>query len=79
MGDDNVKKYEARCWKCKSIGHYERPEDAANAETQHQINNHPVQLQGNTGNASTAGWKTEKYGVTGKLKRNKDEPKKKGK
>lgn len=79
MSDQDDGKTPALCWKCGPLGRYKEPQDAANAELLHQQVKHPVQLQGKTGNASTAGWKTVKYDRHGKAKPGKDEPKKKGK
>lgn len=71
--DDNTGDYRASCCYCGSLGNYTSNRDAANAELHHQLNKHPVQLQGATGNASSknAGFKTERYGITGKLKKEK--------
>lgn len=51
---DDTGEYRATCCYCGSLGNYTSNRDAANAELQHQLNKHPVQLQGATGNGSTA-------------------------
>lgn len=65
--DSSEGQYRASCYACGSLGNYTSNRDAANAEMQHQLSKHPVQLQGNTGNASTA--KSGKDGKPAKLTR----------
>jgi len=53
MTDDNTKTYRAWCATChNNFGNYSRPQDAANAELQHQIAAHPAQLSPAPGTAA---------------------------
>ena len=71
QSDHDSDSYRATCCYCGSLGNYGSNRDAANAELQHQLNKHPVQLQGATGNASTAKATGKGAKLTRDQKRNK--------
>lgn len=71
MSEDDGKT-QASCWQCGSLGRYDNPQDAANAELAHQQSKHPVKLsvqaQAKANKGGSAG-SVQRYTVRGKPKK----------